>query len=51
MKDELPGNNLDHNTLKKEWEGVTRSFSAVDFAKPPYETELKDKSISTRISH
>ncbi len=32
MKNELAGVSLDHNSLKKEWEGVTRRISADEFA-------------------
>jgi hypothetical protein len=32
MKEELTGVTLDHSTLKKKWEGVTRSISADEFA-------------------
>ncbi len=32
VKTELAGVSLDHNTLKKEWEGVTRRIGAEEFA-------------------
>ncbi len=32
VKEELAGVTLDHSTLKKEWEGITRSISAEEFA-------------------
>jgi histone-lysine N-methyltransferase SETMAR len=32
VKEELAGITLDHSSLKKEWEGVTRSISAEEFA-------------------
>jgi histone-lysine N-methyltransferase SETMAR len=32
VKEGLGGQNLDQDTIKNAWEGVTRSLSAVDFA-------------------
>jgi histone-lysine N-methyltransferase SETMAR len=32
VKNELAGVSLDHNTLKKKWEGVTRRIGADEFA-------------------
>jgi hypothetical protein len=32
VKDKLAGIILDHSTLKKEWEGVTRNITADEFA-------------------